>query len=267
MKKGYEIKVLDHGYVKFIDQMGSDESVIEAARMSVNKGFQNWEQDAELLEYLYANHHMTPFECGGELQIEVKAPIFIFRQWHRHRTQSFNEMSARYTKMPDEHYLPEIDRLTIQSKTNRQSSSKELLPFEIRNDFLKEIENQQKDVYEYYKKSVKNKFSKEIARLNCPVSRYSKMRAKTDLRNWLNFLNLRLHDHAQWEIREYANAVSEIIKYFWPRTYSLFEEYTLGSVTLNKTEVQNLSNLLKSLTIKHTNEYSITIINNILKKL
>ena len=101
MEKGHEIKVLDHGYVKFIDQMGSDEAVIEAARMSVNKGFQNWEKDAELLEYLYANKHMTPFECGGELQIEVQAPIFIFRQWHRHRTQCLSGDTEIYFEKKD----------------------------------------------------------------------------------------------------------------------------------------------------------------------
>jgi len=246
MKK--EIKVLDHGYVKYIDHMGSDQAVIEAARMSVNKGFQDWERDAELLEYLYANKHMTPFECGGELQIEVYAPIFVFRQWHRHRTQSFNEQSARYSKMPDVHYLPTSDRLTKQSKTNRQGSSEELLPIEVREGFLNAMKEQQDYIFEDYENFVKtHKVSKEIARLNCPVSRYSKMRAKTDLRNWLHFLGLRLHSHAQWEIRQYAQAVAEIIKELWPRTYELFEEHTLGSVTLSRSEVQELNVFIKNL--------------------
>ncbi|HUU89542.1 MAG TPA: FAD-dependent thymidylate synthase [Candidatus Glassbacteria bacterium] len=434
MEKGHEIKVFDHGYVKFIDQMGSDEAVIEAARMSVNKGFQNWKKDAELLEYLYANKHMTPFECGGELQIEVQAPIFIFRQWHRHRTQclsgdtkvyiegdygeskeikikdlynkwnnnkieynnilsldenrgtfysnsitdvvksgkkdvfeihlsdgksiicsadhkflfnngwgslkdkiglimvddeayynegkfslivqnlnkkidvaeiiqifylgviecydvsvkgpnhnfvangivthnSFNEMSARYTKMPDAHYLPESSRLTAQGKTNRQGSSEELLPLSIRNEFLDRMKEQQEDVYGFYEQSVKNKLSKEIARLNCPVSRYSKMRAKTDLRNWLHFLGLRMHPHAQFEIREYANAVAEIVKAFWPRTFELFEEHTLHSVTLSRTEVENLKKYITESEVPYVADekdyvgYDSNIVEKIFKKI
>lgn len=245
IEKGREIKVLDHGYVKYIDHMGSDESVIEAARMSTGKGFLGWEKDAQLLKYLYENRHMTPFECGGELQIEVQAPIFIFRQWHRHRTQSYNEMSARYTKMPDLHYLPDSKRLTKQNKINKQGSTNELLPEETRKKFIIKMKSQQDDVYSFYEQSVKkDKLAKEIARLNCPVSRYSRMRAKTDLRNWLHFLGLRMDEHAQWEIREYANAVAEIVKEIWPRTFELFEEHSLHSVTLSRTERKYLSDFL-----------------------
>jgi len=268
MEKGYEIKVLDHGYVKFIDQMGSDEAVIEAARMSTNKGFKGWDTDAKLLKYLYENKHLTPFECGGELQVEIQAPILVFRQIMRHRTFSFNEMSSRYTKMPNAHYLPESSRLTAQSKSNKQASSEELLPLSVRSEFLDKMKEQQEDVYSFYEHSIKdNKLSREIARLNCPVSRYSKIRAKTDLRNWLHFLGLRMHPHAQWETRQFANIIAEIVKAFWPRTFELFEEHTLHSVTLSRTEIANLKKYIECKDAGFNESYNMQFVENLFKKM
>ena len=251
MKK--EIKVLDHGYVKYIDHMGSDESVIEAARMSTGKGFLGWDTDAKLLEYLYENRHMTPFECGGELQVEIQAPIFVFRQIMRHRTFSFNEFSARYTKMPNIHYLPDLNRLNTQSKSNKQSSSTDLIPDYLQEMFLEKTKEEQDQIYDTYKYFTSKKLSREIARINCPVSRYSKIRAKTDLRNWLHFLGLRMDKHAQWETQQYANAAAEIIKEIWPRTFELFEEYSLYSVTLSRTERKELSDFLSHVSVMDPN--------------
>lgn len=282
MEKGHEIKVLDHGYVRLVDYMGNDEAIIEAARMSTGRGFTGWDMnkecsrcglrfpktqtvigypctdagvasmehdwkdipgDSKLLAFLYANKHMTPFECGGELMIEVQAPIMVFREWHRHRTQSYNEFSARYAQMPNLHYLPAPERVQKQSTTNKQGSA-EGLPLDRADIVVHEMELQQQLIYETYDELVKEGVAKEVARLNTPVSRYSKMRAKTDLRNWLAFLTLRMAPNAQWEIRQYANAVATIVKAVWPRTFALFEEHDLHGVHLSRKEAQTIHNVL-----------------------
>lgn len=270
MREGLEIKVLDHGYVKLIDSMGTDESIVESARMSTGKGFEGWEPgavcdecshyvaasskepmdkcgncdsplrevkgDAKLLDFMYKNKHATPFEFCV-LTIEVQAPIMVFREWHRHRTMSYSEMSARYTQMPDLHYLPAPERIQRQSKTNKQGSAEPVSPVEARG-IVAGLQAEQEMVYDHYDNLVKRGIAKEVARLNTPVSRYSRMRATTDLRNWLAFLLLRMAPNAQWEIRQYANAVAEIVKAIWPRTYALFEEYDLHGVRLSRTEVK-----------------------------
>lgn len=239
-----EIKVLDRGYVKLIGHMGTDEGVIEAARMSTGRGFEGWEKDAGLLEFLYSNKHMTPFEMG-ELCIEVKAPLFVFREWHRHRTQSYNEFSGRYAVMPDEHYLPAPERIQKQATANKQGSAEPLPPEEAR-QIVHELKHEQADVYSRYERLVTSGVAKEVARVNTPVSRYSKMRAKANVRNWLGFLHLRMEKSAQWEIQQYAVAVSTIIQSIWPRTYDLFLEHDFFAVRFSRTEMRALRELLVS---------------------
>ncbi len=236
------IKVLDHGYVKYVDGMGSDESIIEAARMSTNKGFEGWEKDFNLLEFLWRNKHATPFEMC-ELALEVQAPIVVFREWHRHRTQSYNELSARYTQMPNIHYLPKADRIQTQSKTNKQGSAEPVKEHDA-SQVLAELEREQQEIYGYYEGWVEAGIAKEVARLNTPVSRYSRMRVKTDLRNWLAFCNLRMRPNAQWEIRQFANAVGEILKTIWPRTWGLFEEYDLYGASFGRLELKILRQIV-----------------------
>lgn len=286
MDKGTKIKVLDHGYVTLIDHMGTDEGIIEAARMSTGRGFEGWDDreecevcgdirlnppnlhndnnctlrgkeepgphiwkkkagDKNLMDFLWRKKHATPFEMC-ELQIEVAAPIFVFREWHRHRTQSYNEFSARYSVMPNEHYVPEMSRIQVQSKTNKQSSG-ETMPELMADAFIDELQREQQDIYSTYEDLLKRGVAKEVARINTPVSRYSKMRAKTDLRNWLMFCNLRSRPDAQYEIRQYANAVGEVIKAIWPRVWELFEEYDLYGVHFSRWEMNYLRGMLKSL--------------------
>ena len=220
-----ETRVLDHGYVRLVETWGSDERVIEAARMSTNTGFLGWGTadapgDEKLLRYLYENHHGTPFEMAGMI-IEVQAPIMAIREWQRHRTQGYNELSARYTQMPDLHYLPDSSRVQAQSKKNKQGSDGELDPA-IVDEFLRRIEAEQRAAYETYEWAIKNGIAKETARINTPVSRSSRMRATANLRNWLAFLTLRMAPSAQWEIRQYANAVGSLIQDAFPRTWTLF---------------------------------------------
>ena len=221
-----QTSVLDHGYIKFIESWGSDERIIESARMSTNKGFQGWETDAKLLAYLYRNNHATPFEMAGMI-IEVKAPIFVFREWHRHRAQSYNEMSARYVPIPDEHYVPTIDRILIDNVPtgNRQASSTGAVVTRTNAvDWLAQIVSLNEQLQRVYTNALEVGIPKELARLVIPVSRYSKMRASANLRNWLAFLTLRLDSKAQWEIREYARVVGSMIAEKFPRTWELFCE-------------------------------------------
>jgi thymidylate synthase (FAD) len=252
--KGTEVKVLDHGYIKLIDHMGTDEDIVSAARMSTGKGFISWDPypgrddgDEGFLEFLLKNNHSSPFEMC-ELVIEVQAPIFVYREWHRHRTQSYNELSARYTQMPNLHYVPETNRFDPVVSKNKQESSTGKVELDklVSQKYHTLLAGEQEGIYRHYEEMLERGVPKEVARVNTPVARYSRMRAKTDLLNWLKFLNLRMRPNAQWEIRQYANMVSEIISQLWPRTHRLFEEYMLHAVSFSKTEM----GMLKELTSK-----------------
>ncbi len=256
-----KINLLDHGYLTLVDHCGSDESIVEAARMSTAKGFRSWDPylectecgawwlttqncpcehsmqdwrkvprgDMGLLGYLRTNRHTTPFEMGTII-IECQAPIMVYREWHRHRTQSYNEMSARYTPLPDVNYIPTVERLMFNSKTNKQAGtvkgSRELTEVgaqSFREALIEQAASQQK-VYEW---SLAIGVPKELARCHLGVFRYSRMRASANLKNWLDFMTLRSDSteqgkKAQYEIRQYANAVGRVIAHLFPRTWQLF---------------------------------------------
>jgi thymidylate synthase (FAD) len=195
--------------------------------MSTGKGFQGWGTpekpgDEKLLAFLWNYKHTSPFEQAG-FSIEVQAPLMVFREWHRHRTQSYNEFSGRYAKMPDVHYVPDASRVKAQSKKNKQGTGEETLPPEVVAEFLERISREQKMIYETYEWALSKGIAKEVARINTPISRYSKMVASANLRNWLAFLSLRLPENAQWEIRQYANIVAKIVSEKFPRTWELFQ--------------------------------------------
>lgn len=222
------ISVLDHGYVEFIDHSGSDEAIIEAARMSTGKGFQGWDKDEKLLKFLWTNQHLTPFEMC-DMTIEVSAPIFVFREWHRHRTQSYNEMSARYIPLPFTNYRPTLEDIVLRSQaaansTNRQASGTRACTEVEARTWLAGLEDVYNRAQSLYNLGLDIGIPKELARLPVPVARYSRMRAKANLRNWLAFLTLRMAPNAQWEIRQYANAVGELIAETFPRTWNLFND-------------------------------------------
>ena len=228
MKTIAEIKLLDHGYLRFIESWGSDERIIEAARMSTDKGFQGWDKDMRLLSYLYDNKHSTPFEMAG-IVIEVKAPIFVFREWQRHRTQSYNEMSGRYIPLPYEHYLPTIERImegANTATTNKQAqgvTDKKMTEASAVHAQLT-LMNAYYATQRAYTELLALGVPKELARLPTNVARYSKMRASANLRNWLAFMTLRSDPSAQWEIRQYSDAMGQIVKELFPRTWSKFAE-------------------------------------------
>lgn len=250
------IKILDHGYIELIEHWGSDARIIESARMSTDKGFKGWgpmsckycgagpnsrgrtatlyygrpecqhifpDGDEKLLRYLYEHRHSTPFEFAG-LTVQVKAPIMVFRQWHRHRTQSYNEMSARYTPIPNEHYFPSIERLLMKGGKNKQAQGQGQLSDVAARAWLVQLQARYEAAELNYQGGLAAGVPKELARLAMPVGRYSKMRASANLRNWLAFLTLRMDSHAQWEIRQYANAIGKFIAKNFPRTWELFIE-------------------------------------------
>lgn len=251
------MQVLDHGEVNLVESWGSDEHIIRAARQSTDGAFRGWGPlpcprcegdgwydttpngyrppcdkcdgtgkvpgDEKLLSYLYTHRHMTPFEMAGAI-FEVKAPIFVFREWHRHRTQSYNEMSARYVEMPEECYLPSIERLMAgaQAKANKQAST-EGITEETAKMIQAEICANNGHAHWSYRILLEHGLSRELARTVLPVSQYSKMWASANLRNWMQFLELRNDAAAQWEIQQYAKAVQSLLKARFPRTIELFE--------------------------------------------
>jgi len=241
------IPVLDKGYVKFIDKMGSDERIIEAARQSTSGSFVSWgpyeghaRGDVGLLEFLYSHDHSSPFEMG-ELVVEVYAPIMVARQWMRHRTFSYNEASARYTVLPEDYYVPPDVRLVKQAKHNKQASSDVMLDENVRDRIQIMIAEEQSMFGCDYRDMVEHGLSREVARINMPVSTYTRFWCKGNLRNWLHFMKQRLKPNAQWEIRQYAEAVSMIIADAWPRTWKLFLDWDLNGMRLNEQQAHEFS--------------------------
>lgn len=246
------VDLLDHGFLNLVEAWGSDERIIEAARMSTGKGFKGWGPceadhscvrggkdlsdsdqcaachqgpgDEKLLRYLYENKHSTPFEVCG-LTIEVQAPIFVFREWHRHRTQSFSEASARYSPLPDVNYIPTVERLLSKGGANKQAGGTGAELTEVNAErFRKQLAKMYAEDEELYQNALNAGVPKELARIHLPVGRYSRMRASANLRNWLGFLTLRMAPAAQYEIRVFAGALGGIIAEKFPRTWALFEE-------------------------------------------
>ena len=223
------MKLLDHGSLDLVEAWGSDERIIESARMSTDKGFKGWGTpevpgDEKLLRYLWKNGHHTPFEMAGAT-FEVQAPIFVFRQWHRHRTQSYNELSARYTELPDLFYIPSRERILAgkQSTTNKQGSEAGFS--EAETDRIKDyFHDAALDTHNAYTDLLHRGVSKELARAVLPVSVYSKMRASANLRNWLHFVSLRTDPHAQYEIRVYAEAIESCLREKFPHAMEVYRE-------------------------------------------
>lgn len=215
--------VLDHGLIRLIDYMGSDLSIARNARVSYDAEWRagmDKGSDYKLIHYLYANGHNTPFEACT-VTFEIKAPIFVFRQWHRHRTQSYNELSARYKELPEEFYIPEVDQITTQSSDNKQMRTGQINEFAA--DIQHEIMMQNKSSFRAYHKMLEMGCPREIARSVLPVGTYSHMFATMNLHNLFRFLSERLHHHAQYEIRVYAQAILELIDPLFPVAVGAFK--------------------------------------------
>jgi thymidylate synthase (FAD) len=223
------VKLLDHGYLDYVDHWGSDERVIEAARMSTGKGFLGWGSqerpgDEKLLRYLWTHRHTTPFETPG-LTVEVGCPMVVVWQWVRHRTLTFNVLSGRYAEMPREDYLPSVERLMADGGGNRQAGRAEGAPpltADHARQFRDALRRQHEDQQALYENALKNGVPKELARLALTFARYTRLRVTGNLLNWLRFLTLRAAPEAQHEIRVYADAVGELVAGLFPRTWALF---------------------------------------------
>lgn len=221
---GDKINVLNHGYVRLVDSMGSDLDIVRAARHSFDAAWRSGEDekgDEKLLRYLLKNGHTSPFEMV-EFKFEVKAPIFVFRQWHRHRMWNYNEVSARYTELPDEWYVPEEKQIGVQSQDNKQS--RDLSDNDYAEVIHDSIDEANQRSYSTYKLLVEHGCPRELARSVLPVGMYSAMFAKIDLHNLLHFLKLRDHSHAQYEIQVYARAIRDLITPIVPVTMELWKD-------------------------------------------
>src|SRR3989304_4386412 len=221
------IKVLNHGLVRLVDHLGSDLAIVRNARVSYNAEWRSGEEagkDEKLIHYLLKNGHTSPFE-SVQFTFEVKAPIFVFRQWHRHRTWSYNEVSARYSQLPEEFYVPEQRHITTQSKDNKQMRTDVEHP--LAHMFAENIRQQCADAFDLYKLLIRDGCPRELARGVLPVNTYSHMFASVDLHNLFHFLRLRLHEHAQYEIRVYAEAMLFLVEPVVPVAIAAFREHVL----------------------------------------
>jgi thymidylate synthase (FAD) len=221
------VKVLDHGFVRLVEHMGSDLSIVRNARVSYDAEWRTGMEegkDAKLIHYLMKNRHTSPFEAVL-FTFDVKAPIFVFRQWHRHRTWSFNEISARYAQLPEEFYVPAPIYITTQSTSNKQMRTTEQHP--AANYIAGIIEISCHEAHAQYKHLISKGCPRELARGVLPVNTYSHMFATVDLHNLLHFLGLRLHAHAQYEIRVYAEAMLTLIEPVVPVAVAAFREHVL----------------------------------------
>ena len=237
------IPILDHGFIRVIDYMGDDTSIVQAARVSYGKGTKKVSTDSGLIKYLMRHWHSTPFEMC-EIKYHVKLPIFIARQWIRHRTANVNEYSARYSILDKEFYLPSVENLAAQSQSNRQGRGKVLKGDQAKKvlDLLKKDAEQTYDNYETmlnerYDGSVIDDnqvgLARELARMNLTLNTYTQWYWKTDLLNLMNFLRLRADHHAQYEIRAYADAMLDTVKRWVPITYDAFMDYRVGGTEVS----------------------------------
>lgn len=223
------IEVLDHGYVTLDDHMGSDLSIVRNARVIEDAEWRG-NADVKLIDYLMKNRHTSPFEVPT-FNFFVKAPIFVFRQWHRHRTWAYNERSARYEELPEEFYVPRPEHIGTQSKSNHQSrdmtSGVGDAWVDVRNKRVGQMKAHNEAAFLQYKKLLADGVPRELARSVLPFATYSVMFAKTDLHNLFHFLSLRMSEHAQYEIRVYADAIFELIKPIVPHAARAFWVHTL----------------------------------------
>ena len=253
------IPVLDHGFIRVVDYMGNDSSVVQAARVSYGRGTKRRSQDRDLINYLMQHFHSTPFEMA-EIKLHVKLPIFVARQWIRHRTASVNEHSARYSVLDREFYVPEPKRLAAQSPANRQGRER-LLEEPEASYVLKLLQRDAENAYDHYldllnEDSQGNRrttdrlgLARELARMNLSVNFYTQWYWKVDLHNFMRFLHLRADPHAQYEIRAYAEILIDILDRWVPLTAGAFREHRLGAMQLSATAVKVIRDRLAGKTI------------------
>lgn len=227
-------RVLDHGFVCLKDSMGNDQSIEEMARVSYQGGTRKISDTEGLLRYLFRGKHTSPFE-RVEFVFHVGLPLFVARQWMRHRTFSYNEMSGRYSEMKTLYYTPSRERCVQQSKTNKQGGSW-WEPINDYDGYLECIDHIRKTDTHHYKHCLENNLTRELARIDLPLSMYTYFICKVDLHNLFHFLSLRLNPHAQWEIRQYAEIMAGIVQQITPLAWNAFVDYQLDGCSMSRME-------------------------------
>ena len=247
---GHSFPVLDHGFVRVIDYMGVDASIPEAARLSYGKGTTKTSNDPGLINYLMRHHHTSPFEMC-EIKVHVKLPVFVARQWIRHRTANVNEYSARYSILDREFYIPEPDRMAAQSTVNNQGSGA-ILNADQAKELREWMIRESNSAYDGYLDVVKPEdeggnygLARELARMNLPTNIYTQWYWKTDLHNLFHFLRLRADSHAQYEIRVYAEVIDKLVSAWVPSAHSAFDQYVRKSTSFSDREMDALAMIMK----------------------
>lgn len=241
------IPVLDHGFIRVVDYMGDDAAICQAARVSYGKGTKSVQNDEGLIRYLMRHWHSTPFEMC-EVKLHVKLPVFVARQWIRHRTANVNEYSARYSILDREFYIPAPEHIAAQSVVNNQGRGETLTGAEAARvlDILKTDSERSYDNYQaMISDDGQRGLARELARMNLPANIYTQWYWKVDLHNLLHFLRLRADAHAQYEIRVYADAICSVVADWVPFAYAAFEDYRLGGATLSETALECVRRMLK----------------------
>ncbi len=236
---GRDYRVLDKGFVRLVDYLGGDARIVQSARVSYQDGTKSVREDAALIDYLVRHKHTSPLE-QVVLTFHLKMPIFVARQWLRHRTARLNEISGRYSVMRDEFYLPEAREVRRQSVVNKQGRSDDEVPLELQERTLELLQTGQADAYAGYQELLDEDVARELARINLPLSLYTEMYWQIDLHNLFHFLRLRLDAHAQAEIRVYAEVMAELARTVAPLAYEAFEEHLLYAKTFSRSELELL---------------------------
>ncbi|SES31520.1 thymidylate synthase (FAD) [Tranquillimonas rosea] len=240
-------EVLDHGFVRVVDYMGDDSAIVQAARVSYGAGTRHVSNDEGLIRYLMRHWHSTPFEMC-EIKLHVKLPVFVARQWIRHRTANVNEYSARYSILDREFYVPAPDALAAQSTTNNQGRG-DVLQGEEAERVLRYLREDSTRAYDHYEEMLSQDgqqgLARELARMNLPANIYTQWYWKTDLHNLFHFLRLRADSHAQYEIRVYAELISDLVAKWVPLAHKAFEDYRLGGANLSAKGVECIRRMLK----------------------
>jgi thymidylate synthase (FAD) len=239
-----KFKVLDKGFVRLVDYLGNDERIVQAARVSYGKGTKTFREDKGLINYLLRNEHTSPFE-QVIFTFHVKLPIFVARQWIRHRTARVNEISGRYSVMNPEFYVPAQADIAFQSLNNKQGRSTEKVSPLLKKKVLEILKKSPADAYNSYEDLLDSNIARELARITLPLSLYTEWYWQIDLHNFFRFLMLRLDMHAQLEIREYAGVLYKIGRTVCPIAFDAFDEHILNGIKFSKTEMVALKNILE----------------------
>ena len=237
-----EFRVLDHGFVRLVDYLGGDARITQAARVSYGEGTKTLREDGALIDYLLRNKHTSPFE-QVILTFHVKMPIFVARQWIRHRTARLNEISGRYSVMRDEFYLPDPSEVRYQSRRNKQGRGEEV-PEALRERVIRSLQEEARRAYANYEDLLEEGVARELARINLPLSLYTELYWQIDLNNLFHFLRLRLDWHAQYEIRAYGDVMARLAQAVAPRAFEAFEEHMLYGGAFSRSELDILRSAL-----------------------